>query len=99
MGADTGTKRGRVNNHTFPGAEYVSRAGKAYTIVVESGLWRIKPYRASGFPQSFVQTSYTNFKDAENALIQYLKSTDRPWKRATYPGCPEPKPTKSTEPS
>lgn len=87
------------SRHTFEGAEYVAgRYNQAYTILSDRGLWKIKRYRGGLLPR-VLNTQFTSFKAAEETLIAYLITQNRHWRQSKYPGCPEHKPQKSTEPS
>lgn len=69
-----------------PGAKYVSRGRREFEILQApgGGLWRIHQRYGGGRPKA-VQSEYTRFSDAEQALILYLKSTDK-FNKAIYPG-------------
>lgn len=66
-------------------AKYVSRSLQEFYIVQDNrGFWRIKMYRNPGSLARAIDGTYLTERDAEQALIMYLKSTDK-FGKAIYP--------------
>lgn len=64
---------------------YVSAKRKEYKITeAERGLWKIYSYNGGVLP-NVLKGRYTSFKEAERALIAWLKLTDKFGNRAVYP--------------
>lgn len=66
-------------------AKYVSRGLQEFYIVQDNrGFWRIKMYRNPTRLAPAIDGTYLTERDAEQALIMYLKSTDK-FGKAIYP--------------
>lgn len=81
-----------------PDAKYVSAGKQEYVIEQVGAYWKVSRW-GGGLLNKNLNQLWTSFGDAERALIQFLKSTDRILRKSRYPGCPAPRRTNSTEPS
>lgn len=81
------------NRHSFDPV-YMSDDFREFRIKQQkNGHWKITYY--SGKTPKEVAGTFTNFKQAEQRLVNWLKRYNKGYAR--YPGCPKPRPTNSTE--
>jgi hypothetical protein len=92
--ADEGVKRiyercvPQVLRYMRPTAKFVTTGRREMVIEQIPGTtkWRARFWRAGvGKLPTEIDTSFTSYRDAENALIQYLRRTDK-WGYAVWPG-------------
>lgn len=70
--------------HYTPGAPYISAGGREYRIATEDHFFVIKPVHQGRMAKG-ISGKFMSWKAAEEALIRYLRDTDRN-SYARYPG-------------
>lgn len=68
-----------------PDAKYASAGKQEYTIEQgDRGYWRVHRYKGGPLPRSLDQM-FTTFRECERELIKFLRTTDRPLRKAIWP--------------
>ena len=93
MGEIRASKRNKYLNTAYtdrprresyrPGAKYISNGGQEYEILRNGNLYKIQRYLGGQLAKK-LKGSFLRYTEAEEILINYLKSTDTGYAR--YPG-------------